>query len=67
MVDARGESCPIPVVMTLKEIDTNSPDELEVYVDSMVCVENVTRLANTKGYNVEVEEKDGDYILKLKK
>ena len=64
MVDARGLSCPIPVVMTLDEIKKDEK-EIEVLVDSMVCVENISRLADSKNYKIETEEKDGEYILKL--
>lgn len=64
MVDARGLSCPIPVVMTLDEIKKDEK-EIEVLVDSMVCVENISRLADSKNYKIETEEKDGEYILRL--
>ena len=46
MIDARGESCPIPVVMVQKEVKNSNPSELQVLVDSMVCVENISRYAN---------------------
>lgn len=67
MIDARGLSCPMPVVMVQNEVKKSSPDELKVQVDSMVCVENITRFANTKKYDVEVEKQDGEFTLTLKK
>lgn len=67
MIDARGLSCPMPVVMVQNEVKKSSPDELKVQVDSMVCVENITRFANSKKYDVEVEKKDGEFELTLKK
>lgn len=67
MIDARGLSCPMPVVMVQNEVKKSSPKELKVQVDSMVCVENITRFANAKKYAVEVEKKDGEFILTLKK
>ena len=45
MVDARGFSCPMPVVMTKKEIEKTKAAQLEVMVDNKVSVENVTRFA----------------------
>ena len=39
MVDARGYSCPMPVVMTKKEIEKNKAKQLEVMVDNMVSVD----------------------------
>lgn len=67
MIDARGLSCPLPVVMVKKEVDKNQPTELDVQVDAMVCVENVTRYAHSQGYEVNVEELDEEYTLHLKK
>ena len=67
MIDARGLSCPMPVVMVQNEVKKSSPDELKVQVDSMVCVENITRYAALQKYDVEVCEKDGEFELILKK
>ncbi len=67
MIDARGLSCPMPVVMVQQEVKKNAPKKLEVAVDSMVCVENISRYAANQGYLVKTEEKDGEYILTLTK
>ena len=67
MVDARGYSCPMPVVMTKKEIEKNKAKQLEVMVDNMVSVENVTRFAENSGYNVTVAKEGEDFKLSLKK
>ncbi len=65
-VDARGLSCPEPVVMTRKAL-LSKEDAYQVIVDSETCKENVTRFARSQGYNVKVTEKDGDLILDLTK
>ena len=57
-VDARGLSCPIPVVKTKQAIDKN-PEEFCVLVDAYVQVENVMRLARSKSYEC-TSEQDGD-------
>ncbi|MCR5636841.1 MAG: sulfurtransferase TusA family protein [Clostridiales bacterium] len=67
MIDARGLSCPMPVVMVQNEVKKSSPNELKVQVDSMVCVENITRYASSQKYDVEVANKDGEFELTLKK
>ena len=59
MVDARGMSCPMPVVMVQKEVKENHPEELTVLVDNQCAVENVSRFAGSQGYKVEVKA-DGD-------
>lgn len=68
MIDARGQSCPIPVVMVQDAVKKgNNPSELTVKVDAMVCVENITRYADSQGYKVSVDESEGEYTLTLKK
>ena len=67
MVDARGLSCPVPVVMVQKAVQADHPMELEVLVDARVCVENVTRYAASQGYTVTVKEVDGDFSMTLRK
>ena len=67
MIDARGQSCPIPVVMVQQEVKKSHPAELQVQVDSMVCVENISRYAALQGYAVTVREDGGEYTMTLKK
>lgn len=43
IVDARGLSCPQPVLMTLDEINTGESSPLEVLVDTETAMENVSR------------------------
>ena len=50
MIDARGLSCPMPVVMTQKAVREEAPAVLEVLVDAQVAVENITRYARSQGY-----------------
>lgn len=66
VVDARGLSCPQPVLLTKQALA--SKDSLyEVLVDNRTAKENVTRFARNSGYAVEVSEQDGDYVLTLSK
>ena len=66
MVDARGLSCPMPVIMTQKALKSKE-DYYEVMVDAQAPLENVTRFAQSQGYKVEVEDKGGEYLLKISK
>ena len=65
-IDARGYSCPIPVVNTKKAMKDNPGKELSVLVESSVSMENVTRLAESEGYTAAAEETDDGYKLILK-
>ncbi len=60
IVDARGLSCPQPVLMTMNEIKKSSGDEMVVLVDTETSKENVSRAAATKGWIVDGIENDGD-------
>ncbi|MCF8075124.1 MAG: sulfurtransferase-like selenium metabolism protein YedF [Desulfotignum sp.] len=49
-IDARGQACPQPVLMTKQVVDTERPSRLTVQVDNEAAVENVSRFLGTKGY-----------------
>ena len=66
MLDARGLSCPEPVVMIRKAMMTKA-NEYTMVVDNPTARENVTRYAEHQGYTVTVSEQDGEYTLTMKK
>lgn len=64
-VNAIGDSCPIPVVKTLNAIkELKGPDVIETLVDNEIAVQNLTRMADQKGYAVK-SEKLGDKEFKV--
>lgn len=67
MVDARGFLCPMPVVMVQKEVKSANPQTLDVLVDDQCALENITRYANSVGYQVKVAEEGNDWRLTLTK
>ncbi|MFO7996228.1 MAG: sulfurtransferase TusA family protein [Dehalococcoidia bacterium] len=64
-VDVRGFSCPLPVVRTKKAMDQNPKDILTVLIETATSKENVSRLAQSQGYSVKVEDVSGEYRLTL--
>ncbi len=67
-IDARGLSCPQPVLMTLDEIKTGKADEIIVVVDNDASKENVSRAASSRGWKVAgIDEKDGVFNLTIRK
>jgi TusA-related sulfurtransferase len=60
IVDARGLSCPQPVLMTMNEIKNGGGEEIVVLVDTETSRENVSRAAATKGWVVDGIENEGD-------
>lgn len=65
-IDARGLSCPEPVILTQKAMESNA-SSYEVKVDCNTAKENVTRYAEGQGYQVSVEEADGEFTLHITK
>lgn len=63
-VDARGLSCPEPVIMTKNAMESRG-DAYEVLVDNPTSRENVTRYAEHQGYKVSVTQHEGDYTLSI--
>ncbi|MBR5429823.1 MAG: sulfurtransferase TusA family protein [Firmicutes bacterium] len=66
-VDARGYSCPTPVLMVQKEVKASAPQELQVLVDDKCAVENISRFGRSQGYSVDVAADGDDYLLTLRK
>ncbi len=64
-IDVRGFSCPIPVVKTKKAMEANPKEALTVLTETAVSLENVSRLAESKGYAVVVTGAGGEYRLRL--
>jgi len=67
-IDARGLSCPLPVVRVKNAMDGNSGDEIKVLIDTEETRENVTRMAENRGYAIvdETVDEDEEIILVLK-
>ncbi|MBQ7534048.1 MAG: sulfurtransferase TusA family protein [Stomatobaculum sp.] len=65
-IDARGLSCPEPVILTRKAL-ASGDSSYEIIVDNPASRENVTRFAEHQGYRVSVREDGGEYTLSLSK
>ena len=58
-VDARGLSCPQPVILTMNEIKKVKKGELSILVDTDTSRENVSRAATSQGWNLKGVESEG--------
>ena len=65
-IDARGLSCPEPVIQT-KNAMASKEAAYEVLVDNVVAKENVSRFVLHQGYQVKVQEQGEDFVLTLEK
>jgi tRNA 2-thiouridine synthesizing protein A len=67
-IDARGLSCPQPVLLTMEKLRTLDQGELVVLVDTDTSRENVSRAASSLGWQVkEVRDEGEEYRITLHK
>lgn len=66
IIDARGLSCPEPVVL-LRSAMASNENSYQIIVDNHASRENATRYAQHQGYQVSVSEQDGEWTLTFTK
>lgn len=67
-IDARGELCPKPVILTKKELDKEENTLVTTIVDNEVAKDNVSKLASSYGYKVKVDMgKEKEYYVSISK
>jgi TusA-related sulfurtransferase len=68
IIDARGLSCPQPVLLTLDGIKSMERGEVSILVDTDTSKENVSRAAESQGWQViEVKPDESGYNVRIKK
>ncbi len=68
IVDARGLSCPEPVILTLSAIKRLEKGEIEILVDTDTSKENVIRASSSMGWIVlEIKKENSGYRILIKK
>ncbi len=66
VIDARGLSCPEPVLLLRRALLNGAP-ECTIVVDNGAAKENCLRYGQHQGYAVTISETGGDYSLHLEK
>ena len=66
-VDARGLTCPHPVMETDKVLRQLEKGTMVTIVDNAAARDNVKRLAENTGCTVSIEKKGDDYYLTISK
>jgi tRNA 2-thiouridine synthesizing protein A len=68
VLDARGLSCPQPVMMALEEIKAGETDEITIMVDTDTAKENVSRAVKSQGWSIgDIQAEGGSYSITIKK
>jgi TusA-related sulfurtransferase len=62
-IDARGLSCPQPVVLVDRAL-TDGNIDLEILVDNEVARENVTRLVIKRGLKTDTRQEGSDIVIR---
>ena len=65
-LDARGLSCPEPVLLVQKSLSFDDSD-LDVIVSNIASAENIRRFAMARGYDFALDIDEKEYLLHLRK
>ncbi len=66
-VDARGMQCPRPVIETKKAIEKINEGNIIAIVDNEIAKENITKLAKSMNYDVNIHETNGEFHVSIHK
>ena len=67
-VDAKGLSCPQPVLLTVNEMKKLKKGEIEVLVDTETSRENVSRAATSNGWKIKnITQEGSGYRISIEK
>lgn len=64
-VDARGLNCPLPVIQTKKALEAIDTGKVTTIVDNEVAKENISKLAKSLDFKVDIQENQGNYYIDI--
>jgi selenium metabolism protein YedF len=67
MLDCKGLACPQPVMRTKELIENQAPETVQVLVDNKAASDNVSRFLASQGYEAQVGEEGGDFLVSAKR
>ena len=63
-IDARGLSCPAPVLQTKTVLQEDNPTDICIVVDNPAAQQNVQRFLESQRYQTELEQNGDDYLVR---
>lgn len=63
-IDAKGKPCPMPVILAKQALDRGEGD-VTVLVDNHIAVENLTRLAGSRGMTAVEAPAEGGFAVRI--
>ncbi|MBP1745174.1 MAG: SirA family protein [Firmicutes bacterium] len=67
ILDCKGLKCPLPVITTKKFFDQLQEGSATVIVDNEVANSNISKFAQSSGFDYSSEQKEGLYYIKISK
>lgn len=67
IIDCKGLKCPLPVINTKKHFDSLEEGSATIIVDNDVANSNISKFAESSGFDYSSEHKDGLYYIKISK
>lgn len=64
-VDARGLSCPQPVIMTRKALESAAEGRVTAVVDNEVARDNIVKMARSLSCEVDIDRAGSDYYIHI--
>lgn len=65
-LDARGLSCPEPMLMAKKAMKDAPSEEVSIAVDSASARDNIARVARIEGRDVTVDDEGDGWVVLIK-
>lgn len=65
IVDARGESCPVPVIMLKKALQETKDENIKAIVDNELSSQNIEKMLNEKGLKFHSYREGADYAVEV--
>jgi len=66
LIDSRGETCPIPVIMLKKALKQKSSENIRQIVDNEIAKQNIEKMLSELNIEFSSKQENGDYIIDLK-
>ena len=62
-IDARGLTCPAPVLQTKAALQEEKPNGMRVVIDNAASQQNVQRILGSEGFLTRLERDGDDYLV----
>lgn len=66
-VNAIGQTCPIPVIMTKNALKEITEGSIEVSIDNKISKENIEKFSKEMGFSFTTREKNGIFFIQINK